>query len=154
MDIENLKELTSFIDKSGISEFYYENGDLKIEIKKHGEVVHQTSPTIEPVNPASPSPVAATPVPSAEQEPQEDSNIHTITAPLVGTFYTASSPSSQIFINVGDRIEKGSTICIIEAMKLMNEIESEVEGEVIAVLVKNASPIEFGSPLFKIKLNS
>ena len=98
------------------------------------------------------SPAAAPPVPAEEPEPGEDANVHVITSPIVGTFYRSPSPESDPFAQVGERISKGKILCIIESMKLMNEIESDVEGEVVAVYPRNGQPVEYGEKLFAIRL--
>lgn len=152
MDIEKIKEITAVVEASSITEFKYEDENIKLEISKVSSVVTHTvaaAPQLA-AQPAS-APQPAAPATAQPASPPEESNIHVITAPLVGTFYGSPSPESSSFIHVGERVKKGDTICIIEAMKLMNEIEADVDGEVIAVLAANATPVEFGSPLFKIK---
>jgi acetyl-CoA carboxylase biotin carboxyl carrier protein len=154
MNLEDIQELIKFVAKSGATEVDLEFDGIKISIKspakkKRGEVeevtiVQQTAPVQTVVAPATTvaSPVAAV--------AEENSNYITVKASMIGTFYRSSSPDKPPFVSVGDIIKEGDTICIIEAMKLFNEIESEVSGTIIKVLVDDSSPIEFDQPLFLV----
>lgn len=156
MNLEDIQELIKFVAKSGATEVDLEFDGIKISIKspakkKRGEVeevtiIQQTAPVQTAATPAvtpAASPVGA---PVAE----ENSNYITVKASMIGTFYRSSSPDKPPFVSVGDIIKEGDAICIIEAMKLFNEIESEVSGTIIKVLVDDSSPIEFDQPLFLV----
>lgn len=160
MDLKQIKSLLNLIAESGVNEVYIEEGDFKIRVKKTSDVVqhvtsapHQYAPVATPaleVNSAAAPSVPSAPVPSAGAPSK--SNTSTIKSPIVGTFYAAPSPDAKPFISAGDTIVKGAPLCIIEAMKIMNEIESEVSGKITKVLVKNGQPVEFDQPLFEIEL--
>lgn len=151
MDLKHIKSLLQLISEADVNEVYIEEGDFKIKIKKRSDAPVYSAPTPAPVPVASvvvPSAPAAqpaaTPAPAA-------STTSAIKSPIVGTFYAAASPDAKAFVSVGDVISKGQPLCIIEAMKIMNEIESDVSGKVVAVLVKNGQPVEFDQPLFEIE---
>lgn len=154
MDIKQIQELIRFVSKSGVNEVAIEQKDFKITIKTNqaATVVNATIPApqqlAQPLPAAAPAPVAAAPVAA----PVEDTSKYiTIKSPMIGTFYRSSSPEKPIFVNVGDEIKTGTVLCIIEAMKLFNEIESEVSGRIVKVLVDNASPVEYDQPLFLVE---
>ncbi len=157
MKAKELQELIDFIAKSGLNKVDIETEEFKISVKRDpdspkvhylAEPNRPAAPTPAPAPVASASPPAAAATPSAEMTAQ--SNYITIKAPMIGTFYRSSGPDSDVFVNVGDTIAKGDVICIIEAMKLFNEIEAEYSGKVVKVLVENASPVEYDQPLFLI----
>ncbi len=153
MDIKEIQELIKFVAKSGVSEVSIDRKDFKITIKATGSapmVVNATVPAAAPVQQlaAAPAPVAAAP---AAAPVAEASNLITIKSPMIGTFYRSSSPDKPSFVNVGDEIGTGKVVCIIEAMKLFNEIESEVSGKIVKILVDNASPVEYDQPLFLVE---
>ena len=162
MDLKDIQELIKFVAKSGATEVDLEIDNIKISIKspakkKRGEVDEITTiiqqapapvvaaPVVTATAPVA-APATSTPTPAAD----ENANYITIKASMIGTFYRSSSPETPPFANVGDTIKEGDTICIIEAMKLFNEIESEVSGKIVKVLVDDASPIEFDQPLFLV----
>ena len=160
MKPKEIQELIDFIAKSGLAEVKIETKEFKINIKKENV---QPVNIVEQVAAAIPQQVAAAPVVAAAQvsTPQtdtpkkEEAKVDTskyvpVPSPMIGTFYRSSNPESPAFAQVGDRIEKGQTVCIIEAMKLFNEIESEVSGTIVQVMVENASPVEFDQPLFLV----
>jgi acetyl-CoA carboxylase biotin carboxyl carrier protein len=151
MDIKQIQELIKFVSRSGVNEVAIEQKDFKITIKTNQapSVVYATAP----VNSALPAAVAPQPVSATEAKPaaEDTSKYITIKSPMIGTFYRSSSPEKASFANVGDEISVGKTICIIEAMKLFNEIESEVSGRIVKVLVENASPVEYDQPLFLVE---
>ena len=158
MNLTQIQDLIKFVSKSGVSEVEIEQKDFKITIKttrKEREVQVIAQPAPVAVAPA-PAPVAAAPAPAAAAPPAatpapaEDSKYITIKAPMIGTFYRAAGPGKPIFVNVGDEVKPGKTICIIEAMKLFNEIESEVAGKIVKVLVDDAKPVEYDQPLFLV----
>lgn len=161
MNLTQIQELIKFVAKSGVSEVEIEQKDFKITIKtpagkKEVQVIAAPAPTYAPAPVALPAPApapaaqapAAAPAPSAA--PAADAKYVTIKAPMIGTFYRAAGPGKPVFVNVGDTIEKGKPICIIEAMKLFNEIESDVSGKVVKVLVDDAKPVEYDQPLFLV----
>jgi len=148
------------INKSNIGEVSIEEKGFKLTIKQKEEPVQQiiTAPiSAQPVAAAAPAPAA--PVPAAAAAPEKParpaeppvSNIVTIKSPMIGTFYRSPSPDKASFVNVGDEIEPGTVVCIIEAMKLFNEIESEVKGKIVKVLIEDASPVEYDQPLFQVE---
>ncbi len=152
MDIKQIQELIRFVSKSGVNEVSLEQDNFKITIKTNQvqTVVNATLPA-----PVAAAPVAAAPVaaaPAAPAAPVADtSNYITIKSPMIGTFYHSPTPDKPIYVNVGDEIKAGTVVCIIEAMKLFNEIESEVSGRIVKVLVQNASPVEYDQPLFLVE---
>jgi len=162
MNQKELKELIEFLIEKDIAEFELERGDVKVRIKRAGEqtVVHAHSdPRFFAVPPApGPSPelgavpvtgTAATPAKPAEPAPEE--GLHKVKSPIVGTFYEAPSPGAPPFVKVGDSVETGQVLCIVEAMKLLNEIECDMAGEIVKRLATNGQPIEYGQELFIIR---
>jgi acetyl-CoA carboxylase biotin carboxyl carrier protein len=157
MKPKEIQELIDFIAGSGLAEVNIETEQFKINVKKYpdaakAEYALPAMPMIPQA--AAPAPVAtpaATPAASKAEKPAEASNLITIKSPMIGTFYRSSSPDTPAFVNVGDTIEAGKPVCIIEAMKLFNEIESEVSGKIVKILVENASPVEYDQPLFLIE---
>ncbi|MDH5397300.1 MAG: acetyl-CoA carboxylase biotin carboxyl carrier protein [Cyclobacteriaceae bacterium] len=148
MKTKEIRDLIDFISKSGLNEVNIETEELKLSVKRDpdmGQVIGQV---------AAPSqPIAVAPSPSAEGATAEQpatSNLVEIKSPMIGTFYLSSNPDADPFVNIGDRIEKGQTVCIVEAMKLFNEIESDVSGTIVKMLVDNASPVEYDQPLFLV----
>jgi acetyl-CoA carboxylase biotin carboxyl carrier protein len=152
MDIKQIQDLIRFVSKSGVNEVAIEQKDFKITIKTNQEptVVHATIPTAAPVAAHAALAPAAAPAP-ATAPAADTSNYVTIKSPMIGTFYRSASPDKPLFANVGDEISSGTVVCIIEAMKLFNEIESEVSGRIVKVLVDNASPVEYDQPLFLVE---
>ena len=153
MDIKQIQDLIRFVSKSGVNEVSIEQENFKITIKTNqpATVVHANVPDAAH---AAPAPVAiapvASPVPAAEQA-SDTSKYVTIKSPMIGTFYRSASPEKPLFVNVGDEIKPGAVLCIIEAMKLFNEIEAEISGRVVKILVDNASPVEYDQPLFLVE---
>lgn len=161
MDFKQIQELIKIIGKSDLSELKIEQDNFKITLKKGGMPYVVQQPALRPAAP-EPFAVPAAPAPSdtngdsAPQKPAkaaDDNKYLTIKSPMVGTFYRSPSPDKEPFVKVGDVIRKGDHICIIEAMKLFNEIESEFEGKVVKVLVEDAKPVEYDQPLFLIDPN-
>ena len=161
MNQKELKELIEFLIEKDIAEFELERGDVKVRIKRGAEhvvappapVTHfavHTGSAPEAAAPAAPV-AASTPVESAPAAPAVEAGLHTVRSPIVGTFYECPSPGSPPFVKVGDTVEVGQVLCIVEAMKLMNEIEADVAGEIVKKLVANAQPIEYGQELFVIR---
>lgn len=153
MDIKQIQELIKFVSKSGVNEVSIEQENFKITIKTNQAPTYVTASVPAPVPVAAAQPVVAA-APAAEQKSpaaaDESSRYITIKSPMIGTFYRSSSPDKPSFAEVGDEIKAGQVVCIIEAMKLFNEIESEVSGKIVKVLVDNASPVEFDQPLFLV----
>lgn len=154
MDIKQIQELIKFVSRSGVNEVAIEQENFKITIKTNQAptVITTTVPApaaaVLPAAPA-PQPVATTVEP--KEAAADNSKYITIKSPMIGTFYRSSSPDKASFVNVGDEVSSGKIICIIEAMKLFNEIESEVSGRIVKVLVENASPVEYDQPLFLVE---
>lgn len=161
MDIKQIQELVKLINKSNIGELSIEQKDFKITIKQKKETdpvytgvppVHQLSPAPLPQPQAPQSTSQAAEAPTSPSAIEKHENTVTIKSPMIGTFYRQAGPGKPIFAGVGDVIEKGQVVCIIEAMKLFNEIESEVSGKIVKVLVEDASPVEFDQPLFLVEI--
>jgi acetyl-CoA carboxylase biotin carboxyl carrier protein len=160
-DFQDLKQLVEFLKEQDVAEFDLDRGDLKIRLK-----FSQPAVTVAPMAhmvpgvPAMAAPIpmmtaAAAPVASQPAAPapaeDPDAGLHLVKSPIVGTYYGSPSPGAPSFVSPGDHVDKGQVICIVEAMKLMNEIESDASGEIVKVLVTNGQPIEFGQPLFSIR---
>ena len=153
MDLRKLKKLIDLVEESGITELEITEGEEKVRIAKRSEMTVQQAPTYythAPAPQSSPPPApVATPVPAAAVAAEPEG--HLVKSPMVGTFYRAASPDSKAFVEVGQSVTVGQTLCVIEAMKLMNEIESDANGTVKAALVENGQPVEYGQPLFVIE---
>ena len=164
MNLEEIQSLIKFVAKSGATEVELETGDFKITIKTPNKKKNSEPDTIiqqMPMAAAMPmvaAPVAAAPAPAAEAPAtptestsvDDDSKYITIKSPMIGTFYRKATPESDLFVNVGDDISEGKVVCIIEAMKLFNEIEAEFSGKIVKVLVDDATPVEYDQPLFLV----
>jgi len=146
MDLRKLKKLIDLVQESGIAELEITEGEEKVKIVKGGAVSVAAAPimAMPALAPAAPA-LAAAPAAEAPDAGQEG---HVVKAPMVGTFYRSPSPDAKVFVEVGQAVKEGDTICIIEAMKLMNEIEADASGVVKAILVENGQPVEYGQPLF------
>ncbi len=166
LKIQEIREIIKLIDQSSIEKFVFESNGERIELKKgSGQQVVATpvvapplvqqdvsvapSPTVEAVV----SPKQEAPVASEAAQQTEDPSLHKITSPMVGTFYASSSPDEPAYIQNGDKVKTESIVCIVEAMKLFNEIEAEVSGEIVEILVKDGQLVEYGQPLFLVKAN-
>ena len=165
MNQKELKELIEFLIEKGIAEFEMERGDFKVRVKRQQDPVQVV--TAMPMPMAAAAPVAHAPAaasaaaagagggvssaPARAPEAAEEEGLHNVTSPIVGTFYEAPSPGAPPFVKVGDMVEAGQVLCIIEAMKLMNEIESDVAGEVVKKIVNNGQPVEYGQALFQVR---
>ena len=153
MDIKEIQNLIKFVAKSGASEVKLEMDDIKITIKTGGDDVvtyAQPAPVMMQQAPAQAAPQAVAPAAATPAAPVENNNYITVKSPIIGTFYRKPSPDKPLFCEVGDSIKVGDTLCIIEAMKLFNEIESEVSGTIVKILVDDSSPVEFDQPLFLV----
>ena len=157
MDLKEIQNLIKFVAKSGASEVKLEMDDVKITIRTGSDnettIVQQVPvQAAAPVVQQQPAPVAATPTPepTTPSASTDDSKYITVKSPIIGTFYRKPSPDKPVFVEVGTEIKEGDVLCVIEAMKLFNEIESEVSGKIVKVLVDDASPVEFDQPLFLV----
>jgi acetyl-CoA carboxylase biotin carboxyl carrier protein len=161
MKAKEIQELIDFISKSGLDEVNIETEEFKIKVKKNSEPKYRTEEIYIPQAVAAPAPVslpvasapASAPAPSpasASSAAPEESKYLTIKSPMIGTFYRTPNPDSEPFVKIGDRVKAGQAVCIIEAMKLFNEIESEISGTIVKVLVENATPVEYDQPLFLV----
>ena len=155
METKDIQKLIDFISQSGLDEVNIETSELKLAIKRYSNaapVAVQAQPTyIAPAPVAAPAPVQQ--VAAAAAPVAEASNLITIKSPMIGTFYRSAGPDKPNFVDAGDDVATGKVVCIIEAMKLFNEIESEVSGKIVKVLVENATPVEFDQPLFLVEPN-
>jgi acetyl-CoA carboxylase biotin carboxyl carrier protein len=162
VDFGELERLLSFMSNHGLEEVEYAHGDLKIRLKKaglqgtaapvHSMVAAATAPQTTVAQAPSDPPTSAPASPAAAQPAAAaPADEHIIKSPIVGTFYAGPSPEAGPFVRAGDKVEAGQTVCIIEAMKLMNEIEADVSGEIARVLVENGQPVEYGEPLFALR---
>jgi acetyl-CoA carboxylase biotin carboxyl carrier protein len=163
VDFGELERLLSFMSNHGLEEFEYKHGGLKIRLKKAGaqgsaapvQMAQASAPALQApaaqqAAAAAPSTASASASP-APPAPAAAADEHIIKSPIVGTFYAGAGPEAGPFVHVGDKVEQGQTVCIIEAMKLMNEIEADVSGEIARVLVENGQPVEYGEPLFALR---
>ena len=164
MNIKEIQDLIKFVAKSGVNEVEIEQKDFKIIIKsddkkakgkaKEQIIVQAAAPVAQVAAqvaaPVAAAPVAAAPAPVVEAAPAEDDKYITVKSPMIGTFYRSASPDKPPFVAVGDSIKEGDTICIIEAMKLFNEIEAELTGKIVKVLVDDATPVQYDQPLFLV----
>ena len=153
MKLKEIQNLIKFVAKSGASEVSLEMEDVKITVKTNSEprqaVVQDPIVVTQPQPPVSLS-TSAQPEPPTHTFPEKDSNLITIKSPIIGTFYRKPSPDKPSFVEVGDSISEGTVLCVIEAMKLFNDIESEISGKIVKILVDDTSPVEFDQPLFLV----
>jgi acetyl-CoA carboxylase biotin carboxyl carrier protein len=155
MNIKEIQQLIKFVAKSGVSEVKIESKDLKLSVKTgaSGNVVSHTEPVLvntQPLAQRMPSETYLEPEKIQVSKATEDDYLITIKSPIIGTFYRKPSPDKPNFIEIGDSIKEGSVLCVVEAMKLFNEIESEYSGKIVKILVDDASPVEFDQPLFVV----
>jgi len=156
MDIRKIKKLIELLEESGIAEIEIKEGEEAVRISRmptgtsalHGMPTY-AMPMAAPV--AAPAQVASAPAAADAPAARPRTNEHVVTAPMVGTFYSASSPGSKPFVEIGDEVKVGQTLCIIEAMKMMNQIESDKAGRVTSIMARNGDPVEFGQPLFVVE---
>ena len=166
MKVEEIRDLINFIAQSPLDEVNIENDEFKINVKRNSGVpAHEKSsyvqaqpqihvqPQVQPQTQVQPQVVVSQPVATVETPAvsTNNANLITVKSPMIGTFYRSSKPDSPLFVNVGDEVKIGQTVCIIEAMKLFNEVESEVAGRIVKILVDNASPVEYDQPLFLVE---
>jgi acetyl-CoA carboxylase biotin carboxyl carrier protein len=157
-EIGQIEQLLRFMSEHNLEEFEYSRGDLRIRLKKPGAAMVVAAPPAPRPAPEIIVPSALSSAPEAPRkavEPEVDlrggEDLHLVNSPIVGTFYGSPSPGAEAFVKVGSHVDKGQTLCIVEAMKLMNEIESEISGEVLRIFVENGAPVEYGQPLFGIR---
>ncbi|HEU4591569.1 MAG TPA: acetyl-CoA carboxylase biotin carboxyl carrier protein [Steroidobacteraceae bacterium] len=155
MDIRKVKKLIELLEESGIAEIEIKEGEEAVRISRMptGGVITQAQPAVMQAPPAAaPAPVAAATVASgAPAAPARRANEHVVAAPMVGTFYASASPGAKPFVDIGSEVKEGQVLCIIEAMKMMNQIESDKSGKITAIMATNGDPVEFGQPLFVIE---
>jgi acetyl-CoA carboxylase biotin carboxyl carrier protein len=159
MDIRKVKKLIELLEESGIAEIEISEGEESVRISRYPAGGAHAAPIVHyapaPMAPMQAAPVAAAPAaiaaPAAPAPAAAAKADHTVTAPMVGTFYSAATPGAKAFVDIGSEVNVGDTLCIIEAMKMMNQIESDKAGRVTAILVRNGDPVEFGQPLFIIE---
>jgi acetyl-CoA carboxylase biotin carboxyl carrier protein len=159
LDHDQLRALLALLGESDIQELRLEGDDFRLEVRRNmpgPPAVTMVPPPVAaapapPLAGTAPAPAAAPPSPPPPAPPAARSDLQEITAPMVGTFYRAPAPGEPSFVEIGNRINAGQTVCILEAMKLMNELESEFSGEVVEILVENGTPVEFGQVLMRIK---
>ena len=157
--IQEIREIIKLVDASTIDEFVYEAEGSKVKLKKNGGVTEviapKAAPVVTPVVEQTPVAAPAAPAPAPVKEAPvavaNEAELHKITSPMVGTFYQSPNPDTPAYVKVGDKVGEESIVCIVEAMKLFNEIEAEVKGEIVEVLVKDGQLVEFGQPLFLVK---
>ena len=151
MDIRKVKKLIELLEESGIAEIEIKEGEESVRISRYGSSA-AAAPIQYAAAPAAAAPVAAAAVAPAADESSEDSipDGHVVKSPMVGTYYSSPSPEAPVFAKIGDSVAEGDTLCIVEAMKILNQIEADVSGTIKAILVENGQPIEFGQPLFVI----
>ena len=156
MDIRKVKKLIELLDETGVAEIEIKEGEESVRISRHPagatyammpqHMAYAQAPAQAPAPVAAPAPTAAAVAAAAQAQADQ-----TVTAPMVGTFYSASSPGAKAFVDIGSEVKAGDVLCIIEAMKMMNQIESDKAGRIVSVLAKNGDPVEFGQPLFVIE---
>jgi acetyl-CoA carboxylase biotin carboxyl carrier protein len=152
MDIRKVKKLIELLEESGVAEIEIKEGEESVRISRHGPGAVTTYVQAPAAAPVAAAPAAAPPKAAAAEEAEAAPRADTaVTAPMVGTFYGSPAPGAKAFVEVGSEVKVGQTLCIIEAMKMMNQIESDKAGKVVSVLVKNGDPVEFGQPLFIIE---
>jgi acetyl-CoA carboxylase biotin carboxyl carrier protein len=153
MDIRKIKKMIELLEESGIAEIEIKEGEETLRIARVLPTAPAPAPMMAAAAPVAPVAPAAAPQPPAGGTPRASADVgeHLVTAPMVGTYYSAPSPGAKQFVEIGDAVEVGQVLCIIEAMKMMNQIESEQGGKIKAILIKNGEPVEFGQPLFIIE---
>jgi acetyl-CoA carboxylase biotin carboxyl carrier protein len=150
MDIRKVKKLIELLEESGISELEISEGEESVRISRHPRIAMQAPMAMgSPMLQAAPLAASMPATSAGEHKPRNDE--HTVTSPMVGTYYSAASPGAKAFVEIGTEIKVGQILCIIEAMKMMNQIKSDKAGRVTAILAKNGEPVEFGQPLFIIE---
>lgn len=150
MNLKEIRDLVQLVEESDIDEFELERSGVRIRIKKAAAAPPETLSRVTETRQAA----ALEAPPAAGKPPQEEEELYVFKAPIVGTFYLSPKPDAEPFVRDGDHVKKGAVLCIIEAMKLFNQIESDVEGQIVKILVENGEPVEYGQPLFHIRVKS
>src|SRR5579863_1052835 len=155
-EVQQIEQLLRFMSEHNLEEFEYSRGDLRIRLRKPSAHVVVAAPRssaeiIVPSALSAPEPESRSAEPAHAADVRGGEDLHLINSPIVGTFYGSPSPGAEAFVKVGSHVDKGQTLCIVEAMKLMNEIESEISGEVLRIFAENGQPVEYGQPLFGIR---
>jgi acetyl-CoA carboxylase biotin carboxyl carrier protein len=155
-NLDELKELAALVDEHGFTDFEFENENIRVRLSKMtASPVVQAAPSyaaIQPAAPATPAPASTVPAETATSpQPDFDADLYKITSPIVGTFYRSPGPDKDSYVKEGSQVTPETVVCIVEAMKLMNEIQAETTGEVVKIYVENGQPVEYGQPLFGIK---
>lgn len=154
-EVQQIEQLLRFMSEHNLEEFEYSRGDLRIRLKKPSAAIPMIPRSVGApeiiVSAPGDRQAAAPPSSSATSEPRATEDLHLVKSPIVGTYYEAPSPGAEAFVKIGAHVESGQTLCIVEAMKLMNEIESDESGELIRIFVENGQPVEYGQPLFGIR---
>jgi acetyl-CoA carboxylase biotin carboxyl carrier protein len=156
-DVKKVRRLVELMKEHDLAEIDLRQGEQRIRLRRGAEPVVTAggAASFAPLAPSpAPAALAAGPAPAAASPPSEDAGLQVIKSPMVGTFYTSANPESPAFVKVGDHVGMDSIVCIIEAMKVFNEIPAEVSGQIAAVLVENGAPVEFGQPLFKVQVRT
>jgi acetyl-CoA carboxylase biotin carboxyl carrier protein len=151
MDIRKVKKLIELLEESGIAEIEIKEGEEAVRISRLPHGTMPLPPTVVPSTGAPATAPAAIVAPREEAAPRPRPNEHVVTAPMVGTYYSASAPGAKPFVEIGDEVKVGQVLCIIEAMKMMNQIEADKAGRITSIMAKNGDPVEFGQPLFVIE---
>jgi acetyl-CoA carboxylase biotin carboxyl carrier protein len=154
VDIRKVKKLIELLEESGVSEIEISEGEESVRISRYpqpGTVTYGAAPQPPPAAPAAVQPEAPPRAPAEAAATRPPARGHQVTAPMVGTFYTGPAPGAKPFVEIGSIVKQGDTLCVIEAMKMMNQIESEVAGKVVSILVENGTPVEFGQALFVVE---
>ncbi len=149
LNMTELRELAELVNEHGFTDFEFENANIRVRLSKMTAAPLVQS--VQPVTPVAPQISAPVVTVSPETPAATDEDLHKITSPIVGTFYASPAPDKDAYINLGDKVSENTTVCIVEAMKLMNEIQAEVSGEVVKIYVETGQPVEYGQPLFGIK---
>jgi acetyl-CoA carboxylase biotin carboxyl carrier protein len=153
LSLDEIKELIDLVAEKQFNEFELERGAFRLRLLRGARIVEAALPSVAPVVVTAPAPApSAEAASAAPAPPAPEDSLHLVTSPIVGTFYRSPSPTADVFVKLGDPVETGKTLCIIEAMKLMNEIQSDVSGTVAKIFVENGQPVEYGQPLFGIKV--
>jgi acetyl-CoA carboxylase biotin carboxyl carrier protein len=154
-EIQHIEHLLNFMTEHNLEEFEYSRGDLKIRLKKpsaNSALSRQVAAPEIIIAGAAPAQLASAPAaPAAAAEARSTEDLHLVKSPIVGTYYASPSPGAEAFVKIGGYVETGQTLCIVEAMKLMNEIESDISGEVLRIFAENGQPVEYGQPLFGVR---
>lgn len=151
MDFKDIKKIVELMDQHGLSQFTLEQDETKLELKKGGDIDMGAIQRFMASAPAAPAPIGGPAPAPAEDSGALSAGVEEITSPMVGTFYSASDPAADPFVKVGDKVTADTPVCIVEAMKVMNEINADIAGEIVEVLVETGTAVQYGEPLFRVK---